>query len=82
MYRVGLEAILGFTKRGDNLEIRPRVPRAWPGFRVDYRFGRTDYDIEVRCDGGREVTVDGLPRESGVIPLVDDGTRHTVRVRT
>jgi cyclic beta-1,2-glucan synthetase len=82
MYRVGLEAILGFTKRGDTLEIRPRVPRAWPGFRVDYRFGRTDYDIEVRCDGGREVTVDGLPRGSGVIALVDDGHRHTVRVRT
>jgi cellobiose phosphorylase len=27
---VGLEAILGFTKRGDSLVIDPRVPAAWP----------------------------------------------------
>ena len=26
MYRVGLEAILGFTRRGDTLRIDPRVP--------------------------------------------------------
>ena len=32
MYRVGLEAILGFTKRGDTLPIDPRVPAAWPEF--------------------------------------------------
>src|ERR1041385_4914502 len=33
MYRVGLEAILGFTKRGDTLRIEPCVPRDWPSSR-------------------------------------------------
>ncbi|MEO6443895.1 MAG: glucoamylase family protein, partial [Gemmatimonadaceae bacterium] len=48
MYRVGLEAILGFTKVGDSLRIEPRVPRDWPSYAIAYRFGNTTYDITVR----------------------------------
>jgi cyclic beta-1,2-glucan synthetase len=29
MYRVGLETILGFVKRGDTLYVEPRMPAAW-----------------------------------------------------
>jgi cyclic beta-1,2-glucan glucanotransferase len=39
MYRVGLEGILGFTKRGDTLFIEPRAPTSWPGYTIEYRYG-------------------------------------------
>ena len=85
MYRVGLEAILGFTKRGDTLTIEPCVPRSWPEFAIDYRFGKSLYAITVRAPGEEsravtEVQVDGRTLDAAVIPLVDDGARHEVLV--
>jgi cyclic beta-1,2-glucan synthetase len=87
LYRIGLETLLGFTKRGDRLTVQPHVPRGWPGFSIDYRFGGSTYHIEVELvewvAGDRpEVSVDGRAVESGEIPLVDDGAEHQVRVRT
>jgi cellobiose phosphorylase len=85
MYRVGLECILGFTKQGDTLSIRPRVPSSWPGYVIEYRYGSTLYVISVKnedgaADGAVEVTVDGNPAAEGAIKLVDDGGRHEVAV--
>src|SRR5690606_8225317 len=47
MYRVGLEAILGFERRGNVLRIEPRVPAEWPQFTIAYRFGAARYTIVV-----------------------------------
>ncbi|MEJ7813281.1 MAG: glucoamylase family protein [Gemmatimonadaceae bacterium] len=85
MYRAGLEAILGFTKRGDTLVIAPRVPGDWPEYAIEYRFGRSVYAITVREPGavrrfGARVRVDGRLLEGEVIPLVDDGARREVVV--
>ena len=85
MYRVGIEAILGFNRTGNTLRIEPRVPAAWPEFTIDYRFGNTVYAIIVqqpgRLDAGAEVVIDGHPLDGTDIPLVDDGVRHQVMVR-
>jgi cellobiose phosphorylase len=86
MYRVGLEAILGFTRRGDTLRIEPRVPQSWPEFSIEYRFGNTLYAITVRNpgeigDGEVEMILDGRDQDDLTIPLVDDGARHEVLVR-
>jgi cyclic beta-1,2-glucan synthetase len=86
LYRVGLEAILGFTREGDRLTLAPRVPAAWPEFTIEYRFGSSVYTITVfdparLADAGAEVSVDGVPCEDGVIRLVDDGRPHAVQVR-
>jgi cyclic beta-1,2-glucan synthetase len=86
MYRIALETILGFTKRGDTLTISPCVPRDWPEFTIEYRFGRSCYVIVVRDPGGAargaaEVSLDGRALDAPVIPLVDDGARHEVLVR-
>ena len=86
LYRVGLESILGFRKAGDTLRIDPRVPAAWPEFRIDYRHGETTYAIVVqhpgRLAGGPvEVVVDRQVLDGGAIPLTDDGKRHDVIVR-
>jgi cyclic beta-1,2-glucan synthetase len=84
MYRVGLEAILGFVKRGDALFIEPCVPAAWPGFSIEYRYRGSRYTITVqRSNGARgagEVTLDGVVLQGRGIPLVDDGATHAVVV--
>jgi cyclic beta-1,2-glucan synthetase len=87
MYRVALEAILGFTKHGETLTIDPCVPRHWQEFTIEYRYGRSLYVITVRTGGqstsdAAEVSVDGQPLDPPVVPLVDDGARHEVLVLT
>jgi cyclic beta-1,2-glucan synthetase len=87
MYRVGLEGILGFTKRGDRLFIRSRAPISWPEYTIEFRYGKSVYEIVVRnedrvSEGGTvEVTVDGNLSADGGIQLVDDGARHVVTVQ-
>jgi len=90
MYRVGLEGILGFTKRGDRLFIEPRAPATWSGYSIEYRYGKSVYVIGVHNEdgisgGAVEITIDGAPSADGSIRLEDDGARHEVsvqRVRT
>jgi cyclic beta-1,2-glucan synthetase len=74
-YRVGLETILGFTKRGDKLRLEPRVPKAWKEYGIEYRYGKSVYAITVRATAGRpsRITVDGLVLDGVEIALIDDG---------
>jgi cyclic beta-1,2-glucan synthetase len=82
MYRVGLEAILGFQLRGRILFIEPCVPAGWSEFTIEYRFGSAVYVITVtNPDGleraGTELVLDGRELD-GALPLADDGRRHEV----
>jgi cyclic beta-1,2-glucan synthetase len=84
MYRVGLEAILGFTKRGNTLEMDPCIPSNWPEFSVTYRYGSSSYVITVRNPHGAQrgvstTELDGRPVE-GAVPLTDDGEPHEIIV--
>ncbi len=52
-----------------------------------YRFGETTYDIAVRqvpagagTGGAIRVSVDGVLREDGRVPLADDRVAHAVEV--
>ena len=85
MYRVGLEGILGFTKRGDSLFLDPCVPDSWPEYTIEYRFGKSVYQITVKNPSGMalqpgQVTLDGRTLDGLAIPLVDDGGHHVVVV--
>ncbi|MBC7207028.1 MAG: hypothetical protein H5U27_10985, partial [Methyloversatilis sp.] len=86
MYRLLLESLLGFTRTGDTLRIRPCMPPEWRDFVIDYRFGETSYHIVVErspADGGRPdslVTLDGAFCRDGVVVLVDDRQPHRVEV--
>ena len=84
MYRVGLEEILGLSRRGNSLEIRPCVPGSWPSYSISYRFGSSRYEITVYPPQGQRevlpVLMDGRVLSSGSIPLVDDGQSHEVQV--
>jgi cyclic beta-1,2-glucan synthetase len=84
LYRVGLEAILGFTKRGETLEIDPCIPSSWKEFSIAYRHGDSKYAITVKNPSGARrgvasTTLDGKT-VTGPIPLADDSTEHQVIV--
>jgi cyclic beta-1,2-glucan synthetase len=86
MYRVGLESLLGFNKRGDLLTIEPRVPESWPAFTIEYRYGTSVYAIEVREPAavgrrGALVALDGVEIGCDGLRLVDDGKRYDVVIR-
>ncbi len=87
MYQAGLEAILGFRLRGTSLTIEPCIPRSWPGYKIDFRYHSTRYEIVVENPHGvscgvRSVDLDevALPAGTVAIPLTDDGRTHRVRV--
>ena len=85
MYRVGLEAILGFKKRGDKLYIEPVIPEAWREYAIHYQFASSTYEITVRNPSGvsrgrPEVRINGDVVADGTIRLVDDGAKHEVVV--
>ena len=85
MYRLGLEAILGFRKIGDTLQIDPVIPPGWDGFEIRYRFGESVYLIQVNnpqhaAHHVRNILLDGRLLENGSIPLVDDHNEHRVVV--
>jgi cellobiose phosphorylase len=85
LYRVALEAILGFRLAGDTLRVEPCVPPGWPGYEITYRHGSATYRVRVDNPtgsgrGARSVTADGQPAEDGLVPLRDDGRAHEVRV--
>jgi cyclic beta-1,2-glucan synthetase len=86
MYRVALETILGFTRRGDGFRMDPRVPSGWPEFRLEYRHGGAVYEVVVERphaarSGAQEVVLDGRVLDGEWIGLADDGARHAVVVR-
>jgi cyclic beta-1,2-glucan synthetase len=84
LYRVGLETLLGFKKRGDTLALDPCIPSVWKEFSINYRHRRSRYVITVRNPNGVQrgvasITVDGaLVNEH--FDLVDDGRARDVIV--
>lgn len=86
LYRLGLDALLGIRRHGDELEIAPCIPPTWPGFEVDYRVGDAVYRIEVVnpdgvARGPVTLELDGAPLPGRRLPLRDDGAAHRVLAR-
>jgi cellobiose phosphorylase len=73
MYRVWLEEVFGFKLCGNRLWIEPAIPEEWPGYVLTFRYGRTEYRIEVQ-NGGEPSKQE--------IRLEDDGERHNIRIPT
>ncbi len=85
MYRIGIEALLGFKLRGQSFVIDPCIPSGWPKYEIIYRYHTTRYHITVENPQGlnRGVTaveLDGSLLPDRAVPLVDDRHSHTVRV--
>jgi cyclic beta-1,2-glucan synthetase len=87
MYQAGIESILGFRLRETTLLIDPCIPRAWPGYEIDFRYHSARYEIVVENPQGvsrgvasSELDGEALPDAAAAIPLVDDGGTHRVRI--
>ncbi len=85
IYRVWLEEVLGFHRRGDKLRIDPVIPKTWTGFTIRYRYQQTTYEIAVEnpnriSRGVERVELDDAALPDKLIPLVDDKLTHRVRV--
>jgi cyclic beta-1,2-glucan synthetase len=89
MYRIILETVLGFELRGNLLKLRPRMPSAWPGFELSYRYQSSLYEITVRRNRSEEhrgtgfnahVTLDGQRLDTDSITLINDGQTHRVDI--
>jgi cellobiose phosphorylase len=80
LYRVGLEAILGFRLRANRMYIKPCIPPAWQGYEITYRYGSATYHVSVKNRGRdvQELSIDGKPVLNNAIDLVDDGHLHEV----
>ena len=86
IYRIWLEEVLGFKRRGDRLTIDPVVPKDWPGFRLRYRHQNTHYNVAIEnpehiSHGVDLVELDGVAVPDKTITLRDDGGSHDIRVR-
>jgi cellobiose phosphorylase len=85
LYRVALEAILGFRLAGDTLRVEPCIPSGWPGYEVTYRYRSAIHRIRVENAAGtghgvRSVTVDGQAAAGREVALRDDGREHEAQV--
>ena len=72
MYRIWVEEILGIHIQRGSLRLQPALPEDWPGYSFTWRHGSATYEIEVVASAGAP--------EPAVIPLVDDGQVHRLRV--
>jgi cyclic beta-1,2-glucan synthetase len=86
MYRVGLESILGLTRRGATLHIDPCIPRQWPRYEMVVKLPRMEYRITVENPNGvnrgvARIELDGVEQKDGsAVPILQDGAVHQVRV--
>ena len=53
------------------MTIDPSIPDDWPGYSITFRYGQTEYQIEVK---------NGVERSDNEIHLVDDRQSHNIRI--
>jgi cyclic beta-1,2-glucan synthetase len=85
LYRVGLEAILGFRLRGNRLKFAPSIPPNWSAYEITYRYRSATYHVVVENRGGsgrvvQSASMDGKAVPEQVVELADDDRRHEVRI--
>jgi cyclic beta-1,2-glucan synthetase len=87
MQRAGIESILGLRILGTSLHFDPCIPKDWPAFGITLRYRSSRYDIDVENPSGVSYGIglaelDGVAWQANqaVIPLVDDGAVHKLRI--
>ena len=84
MYRTLIETLLGLQPEGNQLRLLPRLPKAWSGYKIHYRYGDTPYHIGIvrsSGDSGSKTYLDGKEISGDTVPLVDDRGEHHIEVR-
>jgi cyclic beta-1,2-glucan synthetase len=84
MYRLITEAILGISRQGNYLLIKPTVPKSWKEYKLTYRFEDAVYHIDIQNQGDspmQKLTIDGETQSDLRIPLQTTGEYHvTVKI--
>ena len=81
MYRLIAESMLGLSRRGRRLLVRPNLPAKWETLEIDYRFGEAMYRIRVvRGDKAGVIELDGVPQEDMSLALTPERAIHDVLV--
>lgn len=83
MYRLIAESMLGLSRSGGRLFVRPNLPAKWNTLEIDYRFGEGTYRIRVvrAGEGPTALEVNGIPQEDMSLALVPERAVHDVLVR-
>ncbi|MGI6329707.1 MAG: GH36-type glycosyl hydrolase domain-containing protein [Bacilli bacterium] len=84
-YKIGIEEILGFKKRGSKLMIEPKINSRWSNYEFNYRYLETEYLIKVYNEqhltfGQVLIKLDQKELEEPVIELVNDRKKHEIIV--
>ena len=77
--------ILGVQPDYDGLKVDPCIPKAWDGFKMTRKFRGATYNIEVMnpdhiSKGVKELIVNGKTLNNTIIPLLEEGKSHTVKI--
>ena len=83
MYQGLVNWFLGIRKEAEQLIISPATPVSFGGFRVQYKYKSSIYEIKVSArssDGSapEELLIDGVKTTGNRVPLIDDGKTHQV----
>lgn len=75
--------ILGIQPDFDGLMINPAIPQDWDGYKVTREFRGDVFEVEVKnpnhvSKGVKSLVVDGKEVEGNIIPMFNDGKKHTV----
>lgn len=75
--------ILGIQPDFDGLMINPAIPQEWDRYKVTREFRGDVFEVEVKnpnhvSKGVKSLVVDGKEVEGNVIPMFNDGKKHTV----
>ena len=86
MYRLLVETMLGMNLEGDHLRLEPRLPSAWTGCKIHYRYRQTVYHISISRIAGdsaaeNSLTLDGRELPGTTLPLRDDQQEHAVEMK-
>jgi len=86
MYRLLVETLLGVHREGGRLRLEPRMPQAWPSYKVHYRYRQTVYHITLSrlpaaATEVESLTLDGQKIAGRTFPLVDDQKEHAVELK-
>jgi cyclic beta-1,2-glucan synthetase len=85
LFRLGMESILGVTRRGATLAFDPCISTAWSGFTMTLRLGGARYEVTVvnperQSRGIKQAALDGSPVDPSAVPFVDDGAVHQIHI--
>ncbi len=83
LYQLLIESFVGLKLEGDKLHFKPCLPLAWPSVKINYRYRKTMYKIEMIQDTNNaaiSVIADGVKTGNPFVSLVNDGKEHVIIV--